>query len=491
MKKSLRLLSLIICLSLMFTLLGCGHNDNSSAIIYYGVSEKPTSLDPQKASTISELMAVRNIYEGLLRINENGETDLGVAESYDKQGLTYTFHLRESVWSDKTNLTAYDFEFAFMRALDPNTNAPNASVLYSIKNAKAINTSGKSIQSLGVKAQDDRTLVIELERDDDDFLETLTNAICMPCNKAFFEQSKGKYGMTADTVLCNGSYKLTKWNIDDFAMRIAKNGTYSGNYTAKSSAVYFSMNTEKTNYEQLKSNSVDLTQIPASKIDAAEADGFGVFKAENVVWTLSLGNGYTDEMKRLIHSCIVNRWQTARAQYFTPAKTILPDFFQKNNIKEYATDDISVIKSSFDKEMKKNKHTAFPQTTLYYYNSDGTDISKSVAAAMQSVFGAYINISEVSNLNSLYIKTVNDEYGMSIYPTVITSSDISGYFSTFNVTHNSGDSIENLQNELFSKGNLFPIAFTDTVIAYANNLSGIKFDSTNGLIDFAYITKIL
>ena len=52
----------------------------------------------------------------------------GVAESWDvsDDGLTYTFHLRKSNWSDGTPLTANDFEYTWKRLCDPSVASPSA-----------------------------------------------------------------------------------------------------------------------------------------------------------------------------------------------------------------------------------------------------------------------------------------------------------------------------------------------------------------------------
>ena len=39
-------------------------------------------------------------------------------------GLTWTFHLREALWSDGMPVTADDFVFSWRRLLDPATAAP-------------------------------------------------------------------------------------------------------------------------------------------------------------------------------------------------------------------------------------------------------------------------------------------------------------------------------------------------------------------------------
>ena len=51
---------------LLGCLTGCGEK-YKDAYIYFELLEKPYTLDPQTASSDSELLIVRNIYEGLMR----------------------------------------------------------------------------------------------------------------------------------------------------------------------------------------------------------------------------------------------------------------------------------------------------------------------------------------------------------------------------------------------------------------------------------------
>ncbi len=84
----------------------------------------PQNIDPQKASSYSELLTVRNCFKGLTRLLPNGDAELDIAGGYtvSDDGLMYTFALKEGLtWSDKSDVTADDFVFAFERASNPDT----------------------------------------------------------------------------------------------------------------------------------------------------------------------------------------------------------------------------------------------------------------------------------------------------------------------------------------------------------------------------------
>src|SRR5215208_4033942 len=93
-----------------------------------GIPIEPPGLDP----TIAAPVAIRevtwvNLYEGLLRIDRNGQVQPLLAKSWEvlPDGLTFTFHLQQGVkFHDGTSFDSADVKFAFDRARAPtSTNA--------------------------------------------------------------------------------------------------------------------------------------------------------------------------------------------------------------------------------------------------------------------------------------------------------------------------------------------------------------------------------
>ena len=85
-----------------------------------GVRLEPPHLDPTggAAAAIDEI-TYANIFEGLTRIDRNGEVGPWLAESWDvsEDGLTYTFRLRSGVtFHDGTEFDSADAKFALDRA---------------------------------------------------------------------------------------------------------------------------------------------------------------------------------------------------------------------------------------------------------------------------------------------------------------------------------------------------------------------------------------
>ncbi len=477
MKKFIALLLTVINIIL---LCGCSDNTNS-AIIYYGVKTPPITIDPQLASTVTELTIVKNIFEGLVREDANGNIVPATAESYEKNGNTYTFKIANTArWSNGETVTSEDFVFALTRALDPITASPEASSLFSIKNAKQYNSGNPVL--LGVSAPDNKTLIIELEYDDPNFLTVLTTCVSMPCNRKFFEESAGKYGMSEDTVLSNGSFELTKWSTDDFAMRLHKNDEYTGKFEAGVAAVFLSYDDEETTLQRILDNSVDIGEIENNEINEATANNLSTVFMPNTVWLLNIGKGYSEPLKNsLVRSLVIYSDTTSvYPNGITPAINIYPEFFNiEEKIDIY---DLNYAKSNYATEITKLANSTLPTNTLYY-REDGNmvDLAKMIVGHWQQNLGAYINIEALSSNASVFAK--QNEYSLTIYSEQINSANITKYTKFFG-TENTVD----LKNEILN-GNIFPVAYSGTVIAYNNSLKNIVTDSTINLIDFAYANK--
>ncbi|WP_420421114.1 ABC transporter substrate-binding protein [Simkania sp.] len=61
------------------------------------------------------------LFEGLTRRDENDVPKLAVAKKGDvsEDMKTYVFHLKDCYWSDGIKVTAYDFEYAWRKVIDP------------------------------------------------------------------------------------------------------------------------------------------------------------------------------------------------------------------------------------------------------------------------------------------------------------------------------------------------------------------------------------
>lgn len=247
MKSFRKVIALALAAALSVGMLSsCGNSNSnsSSASGSNGSSAAPTSdghvlnvakllelqaCDPHKVNDGMSNELLTAVFDGLYTLDENGELDPLMAESYEvsEDGLTYTFHLRDAKWSNGDPVTANDFVFSWQRLVDPDTAAKNSNeaVAAGIKNANAIVNGEMDPSELGVKAIDEKTLQVELEAIVPYFLATLVRPAFLPINQAYYESVGEDYGMKPETTIYNGPFVWSYW---DFATNISatKNPDY-------------------------------------------------------------------------------------------------------------------------------------------------------------------------------------------------------------------------------------------------------------------------
>ena len=293
-----KIISVLLCILIVFSLSACTAEKGLDAKLIFPIDNDPKFLDPQIISDVGARNIILNCFEGLVTRSANGEIIPGMAERWDvsADGKTYVFYLRENsrwrvtsaakkvlggdniqlypAYDEKGKLvpleegketfnitvTAHDFVFGLRRALRPETKCPTAYKLYAITNAEEVHNGKLNEASLGVTALDNRTLKITLRNNDPDFLSTLLEPACMPCNEIFFEKTGGRYGLATRYLLYNGPFYINNW-ADDASVSIRKNADYY--YDAKNVkpySVYFSINNEQnTRLRKLKNETYDIS----------------------------------------------------------------------------------------------------------------------------------------------------------------------------------------------------------------------------------------
>lgn len=231
----------LVCGASALVLAACGadRDDDGAVVLHRGNIAEPLSLDPHRASGQWENYIIGDMFVGLFAQDAAGETVPGMAESWEtsEDGLTWTFTLREASWSDGEPVTAADFEFALRRIMEPATLAQYASVLYVIENAQAVNAGQMEPEELGVRADDARTLVIELEHPAPYLPTLLTHYTSFPVPRHLVE-AHGDAWIQPGNMETNGPYKLLEWRTNNY-VRVGRNELFWDNDQVCIDDVYY------------------------------------------------------------------------------------------------------------------------------------------------------------------------------------------------------------------------------------------------------------
>jgi oligopeptide transport system substrate-binding protein len=191
------------------------------------ISGEIPSMDISKATDDIAFTVLAAVNEGLTRLDKDGKVQQGIAEdwSVSKDGLTYTFKLRDAKWANGDPVTAHDFVYSWKRTLDPNTKSTYSFMVEWIKGGSAYHTGKGSADDVAVKALDDKTLEVKLEHPVPFFLELMAFPVFYPQNQKFVESKGDKYATSPDTLLANGPFKMVDWKHEQSAT-LVKNDQY-------------------------------------------------------------------------------------------------------------------------------------------------------------------------------------------------------------------------------------------------------------------------
>ncbi len=253
------------------TFLGCGSTENTVSSgnveqkIVYNIDANPKTIDPQLNSAVDGSKVIRNTFEGLMREIENGEVENGIAEGYEvsEDGLVYTFHIRDNAkWSDGEDVTAKDFEYAWKRALNPNTAAEYAYQLFYIKNGEAYNKGEASADDVGIKVVDNKTIEVTLESAVPYFVSLLAMPVYYPVRQDIIEENGDKWALSPETYVSNGPFKMTEWSEKE-SMTFIKNENYWDADNVKLETLVFRLiDDQTTTLSAFKNGELDIMEQP-------------------------------------------------------------------------------------------------------------------------------------------------------------------------------------------------------------------------------------
>ena len=272
----------ILLLSLIVT---CNSEEDRQADFVFVNRGDVFTLDPGRMSWLTDMQAAYCLYEGLVRWNpKDFSIEEAAAESISlsENQTTYLFKLRtDARWSNGAPVTAYDFKYAWMRLLTPDTASDYSGFLFSIKGARAFwdwrsdkleaqefvtlhDIQAKFDEVVAIHAIAEHLLEVTLEQPVPYFLDQIALAVCSPVYRPAVEgwqlddsrwervirdgwhtipipepntmkwlsidEETGRlkykyYWARPETLVCNGPFKLEEWRYKR-DMRFTRNRHY-------------------------------------------------------------------------------------------------------------------------------------------------------------------------------------------------------------------------------------------------------------------------
>ncbi len=510
----------------------CSRRDSSpeSKVIYYNLASEPDTLDPQIAADKSSELIITNIFEGLVRLDKNGDITEGAASDWDisVDGRQYTFHLRDGLkWSNGDDLTASDFEYGLMRSVSSQTNSPTASTLFCIKGAEKINKGQSDDSSLGVTAKNSKTLVITLEYPEDQLLYLLTTPPAMPCNKSFFESSGGQYGRTDEKIICNGAFTLDKgdWKSKE-SFFLTRNVNYRGKEKPVPAGISLSIGKEYDNLcDAIIEGQTDCGSIGRDDLDKAKKNNLKLTSFENYLWGISFNTendilNNTGIRQSLLSFIDKNYLLKDIPEHCSGSDNIIPESAKLDgkNYRKIAGD-ITYTKTDdpgklFKKSLKELDKVSIPNMTILCLKDEKSQaFVNDLIETWNKATGAYFNKKPLTE-QELRERVFSGSFQIAIAPLDISSDSPQEIISAFSsdseinpsalnsefydslvdevkddLTISSLATIKQAETAILDNALFYPLYIEYRYCASASNIDNIIFRSYDQDIDFFYATK--
>ena len=261
---------------------GCGDDNNGSAgdsgqNLIFNLGEDPETIDPTLNTSSGAGTIIANAFEGLTVLDENEQPQPGVAESWEvsEDGLVYTFKLRQDAkWSDGQPVTANDFKYSWLRALDKETAAEYSYQLYYIKNGEKFYNGEVSADEVGINVVDDYTLEVTLESSTAYFTQLLAFPTYSPLREDVVSADPDGWALQPETYVSNGAFKLTQWDMKD-QLVFERNENYWDAANVKLDSLTYKLVIDlNTAYSELKAGNFHMVDaVPTNEIENGKAEG--------------------------------------------------------------------------------------------------------------------------------------------------------------------------------------------------------------------------
>ncbi|MBA4493212.1 peptide ABC transporter substrate-binding protein [Paenactinomyces guangxiensis] len=452
--KKFGILSIVLLIAIVSGLTGCttgaDQTEKTEKILNLNLTGEPTSLDPAKAFDEDSLDVTHNLFVGLMRLDKNHQPQKAIAKEVktSSDGLTYTFTLNKTKWSNGENLTAHDFEFAWKRVLDPKTASEAAFLLYFIKGAEEYNTGKGSADQVGVKALDDYTLEVKLTRPTPSFLQLTAYSVYSPVYKKGAEQNPALYN-EAKSYVSNGAFKMTEWKHDGH-IKVARNENYYNKEVVKLSGIHFSIVTDSnTAYQMYKTKKLDVIakksipgdllaqMIKSGEVKTWESNGLAFFRfnvKKEPFTNVKIRKAFALAVDRkLIVEQIVQSGEQPAYAYVAPSA---PNNFRQKGGNLIQDGQFAEAKKLLEEGMKEEGWSKLPTVTLLYSNT--TEKNKKIAEAVQEMYRKHlgVEIQLQAKENKVYFADQRSKnYIMTTSSFLADYNDTYNYLESFQTDH--------------------------------------------------------
>lgn len=264
-----KIVGLVMALGLAgLFLTACGKQQETSKQqeLRLSASAPLDTIDISKATGYGQ---TGNVFESFYRLGKNGQPTAGLAKkaTVSADGLTWTFTLRDAKWSNGDQITAQDFVYSWRRSLTPKTASPYAYLFSGVKNADAISKGKLPVEQLGIKALDNKTVEISLEKPIAYFKVLMAYPLFGPQNQKVVEKYGKKYATNSKYMVYSGPFVIKDWTGTSDKWSFQKNPNYWDKKQVKLDKIsYKVVSNPNTGYELYQQDKLDMTPLSSQQV---------------------------------------------------------------------------------------------------------------------------------------------------------------------------------------------------------------------------------
>ena len=518
-------------------LAGCGSKTDTDTFRFANDTDI-VGMDSTVVDDAMSFNAITAITDGLTTVDVKGNTIPGIAKSWDvsNNGLTYTFHLRDAKWANGDDVTAQDFVYSWHRIIK---NAGNYAYMLgsegaSIKNADSLIDLGttatdEQLNTLGIKATDDKTVVVDLEKNVPYFVGLMSFPCYFPQNQKFVEKCGKNYATKPEYILGNGAYKMTKW-IKGNKATFTKNDKY---YDAKSvktkNLEMYLVQDPKTAAQNFDNGKVDYATINSTLVDKYKGkDTFKAIREGYLAYLICNFKADTTANKNLRHalSYAINRKDlcdnilkdgSQPATGFVPAQLCKSpsgkDFREESG--KYTDYDVKKAQEYLDAAKKELGTDTITVDLLYGTDESSMDtFAEYLQGSFTKLKGLKVNMVATVKKDRIYNREASGNFQIACtrwapdyadpttFLNVLASSNSNNYGKWENAQYNSllkqaqnETDVNKRWNELLEAEKVMmddmpniPVVQTGTAALQAKNVKGLVHNTVSTPYVFKYVT---
>jgi peptide/nickel transport system substrate-binding protein/oligopeptide transport system substrate-binding protein len=236
----------------------------------------PPTLDPAQTTDTTSSEVVRQVFDGLLELDERLRPVPALAESFtvSKDQRVYRFVLRRGVrFHHGREAKAADVKHSFERA----ARGKRPWVFEKIAGARAV-IRGEAREISGITVVDDRTLEVRLDRPFAPFLHLMAYDAAAVVPR---EEAEKPGGAFASRPVGTGAFRFVSWRRDDQVVLERFREHFRGPAHLER-IVFRIIPAELTRFNEYRAGQLDVTDIPTGQCKAVQRDA--ALKGQAAIW---------------------------------------------------------------------------------------------------------------------------------------------------------------------------------------------------------------